>query len=112
MKHSMRLNAKPFEMIKNGDKTIELRLYDEKRRLIKIGDEIEFVNALGERLICEVLALHVFNSFQELYQTLPLLQCGYTKGDIATASYTDMNEYYSLDEQQKYGVVGIEIERI
>lgn len=33
MKHQMKLNNEPFESIKNGTKTIELRLYDEKRRL-------------------------------------------------------------------------------
>lgn len=42
MKHNMRLNAEPFEKISSGAKTIELLLYDEKRRVIKVGDEIEF----------------------------------------------------------------------
>ncbi|MBB1548964.1 MAG: DUF3850 domain-containing protein [Clostridiales bacterium] len=31
MKHEMKLNNEPFERIKNGTKTIELRLNDEKR---------------------------------------------------------------------------------
>ncbi len=30
MKHEMKLNNEPFECIKNGTKTIELRLNDEK----------------------------------------------------------------------------------
>jgi ASC-1-like (ASCH) protein len=30
MKHEMRLNDEPFTYIKNGTKTIELRLNDEK----------------------------------------------------------------------------------
>ena len=30
MKHEMKLNNGPFENIKNGSKTIELRLNDEK----------------------------------------------------------------------------------
>ena len=36
MKHEMNLNRKPFESIKNGSKTIELRLYDEKRQKLNI----------------------------------------------------------------------------
>ena len=32
MTHEMRLHDEPFNLIKNGTKTIELRLYDEKRR--------------------------------------------------------------------------------
>ena len=37
MKHEMKLNNGPFERIKNGTKTIELRLNDEKRQLLKIN---------------------------------------------------------------------------
>lgn len=36
--HEMRLNNGPFELIKGGTKTIEIRLNDEKRSLIKEGD--------------------------------------------------------------------------
>ena len=103
MKHTMRLNARPFEMIKSGDKTIELRLYDEKRRTIAVGDEIEFTNPFGEKLFCKVLALHIFNSFEELYDNLPLLKCGYTQSDVGSASYTDMEEYYTPQQQKDYG---------
>lgn len=42
MRHTMKLKEDPFERMKNGTKTIEFRLYDEKRRKIKVGDEIEF----------------------------------------------------------------------
>ena len=41
MIHKMKLNESPFERIKNGTKTIEFRLYDDKRKKVKIGDEIE-----------------------------------------------------------------------
>jgi hypothetical protein len=53
--------------------------------------------------------LHRFQSFSELYEALPLLQCGYTEADIATAHPSDMEQYYSVEEQAKYGVVGIEL---
>lgn len=42
MLHKMKLQEDPFERIKNGTKTVEFRLYDEKRQSIQIGDEIEF----------------------------------------------------------------------
>ena len=44
MTHSMQLTPSPFQMIKEGTKTIELRLFDEKRRKIQTGDIIEFSN--------------------------------------------------------------------
>jgi ASC-1-like (ASCH) protein len=104
----MKLQPAPFEEIKRGQKTIELRLYDEKRRAIKVGDRITFTNTeSGETLSARVLKLHLFDSFAELYRALPLLKCGYTTADIDTAAPADMDAYYSAEEQAKYGVVGI-----
>lgn len=106
----MKLHTSPFEKIKSGEKTIELRLYDEKRQQIKAGDFITFTNtATGERLNTKVVKLHRFDSFEELYKELPLLQCGYTAEDVDTAHPADMEQYYSPEEQKKYGVVGIEL---
>lgn len=108
--HKMKLHSAPFEKIKSGEKTIELRLYDEKRQQIQEGDRITFTNtATGETLTATVKKLHRFDSFAELYKALPLLQCGYTAEDIDTAHPSDMEAYYSSEEQQKYGVVGIEL---
>ena len=110
MNHKMNLQPSPFEMIRNGLKTIKLRLYDEKRRKIKAGDTILFTNTeSGETLEVKVLDLYVFDSFETLYGQLPLLECGYTEEDISSASPEDMNIYYSRDMQEKYGVVGIKI---
>ena len=106
----MKLNPAPFEMIKSGQKTIELRLYDEKRQLINVGDEIVFTNTVtGETLQTKVLKLHHFDSFADLYKSLPLLKCGYTSENVGSATPADMEQYYSVDEQKKYGVLGIEI---
>ena len=110
MTHKMKLNEEPFEKIKNGSKTIELRLYDEKRRKIKVGDMIRFVSKT-EKLTATVKALHVFKNFEELYAALPLVKCGYAPNELVTASPDDMLEYYSKVQIENYGVVGIEIER-
>ncbi len=106
----MKLHPSPFNLIKSGKKTIELRLFDEKRQQIKAGDKIVFTNtATGETLDVTVVRLHRFDSFEELYRSLPLLKCGYTEDDIDKADPSDMEEYYSAEEQKKYGVVGIEL---
>lgn len=110
MLHQMKLHCEPFDMIKSGEKIIELRLYDEKRRAISVGDEIEFTLSGGEeKIVRKVIALHIYESFSELYDNLPLLKCGYTEKDISTASPDDMNVYYSKEKQAKYGVIGIEL---
>ena len=110
MIHNMKLRPTPFEMIKSGQKTIELRLFDEKRQQIKSGDMIVFANTTtGEVLNATVVKLHLFNSFEELYKSLPLLECGYTTENIGNAKPADMEQYYSVEEQKKYGVVGVEL---
>lgn len=111
MVHQMKLTPSPFGMIRNRTKTIELRLYDDKRRKIQIGDKIVFVNTGNplETLEAEVVDLFVFDSFKTLYGELPLLECGYDASDVDTASPDDMNVYYTKEAQEKYGVVGIKI---
>lgn len=62
MLHTMKLKQEPFEKIKNGFKTIELRLYDEKRQKVQVGDYIEFslIDNSREKLQTRVTALHRF----------------------------------------------------
>jgi ASC-1-like (ASCH) protein len=109
--HSMRLAPSPMKSIRNGEKTIELRLYDKKRQKIAVGDTIKFISTedASDTLYATVEDLFVFGSFDELYRKLPLLECGYTKDNIDKASPSDMDCYYSKKEQSKYGVVGIKI---
>ena len=60
MLYKMKLNESPFERIKNGTKTIEFRLYDEKRQQVKVGDQIEFSKLpnLQEKLKVDVIGLY------------------------------------------------------
>lgn len=111
MEHIMNLKPKPFSMIKEGKKTIELRLYDEKRKRISVGDNIKFVNTDNEDdvLIVDVKELYIFDSFEILYKMLSLLECGYTEENVIDASPDDMEEYYSKEKQSQYGVVGIKV---
>ena len=110
MTHEMRLDSKEYRKITHGKKTIELRLLDEKREKVQIGDKITFTNnETKETITVQVVALHVFPSFKELYETLDKVAIGYRED--ATADYRDMEEYYSVPEQQKHGVIGIEFKK-
>ncbi len=72
MLHKMKSNESPFERIKNGTKTIEFRLYDEKRQQVKIGDKIEFSKLpdLQETLIVDVIDLYREDTFENLFRKL------------------------------------------
>ena len=109
--HVMNLTPAPMQEIRTGNKTIELRLNDEKRKQISVGDTIKFINTedSNDTLRVKIVDLFLFSSFAELYDNLPLLNCGYNEDNINTASPEDMEMYYSREKQNKYGVVGIEI---
>ena len=70
MLHKMKLQEDPFERIKSGTKTVEFRLYDEKRQTIQIGDEIEFskLPELQEKLLVKVIDLYREESFEKLFK--------------------------------------------
>ena len=111
MKHEMKLNNGPFKNIKNGTKTIELRLNDEKRQLLKIKDLIEFTNRETlEQMLVEIENLYHYPSFEELYKHFDKVAMGYKEDEEANPK--DMEEYYSKEEQEKYGVLGIEIKKV
>ena len=114
MTHYMNLHPQPFALIASGRKTIELRLYDEKRQNISPGDLIIFSNTQSphETITAKVLQLHIFPTFEALYAALPLEKCGYLPEEITTASYHDMEVYYSPAQQSQHGVVGIQLEKI
>ena len=111
MIHEMTLHLSPFLMIKSGQKTIEMRLYDEKRKSISVGDQIRFSlrDNPKETILTEVVSISVFDSFEKLYDAFPLSALGYKEEEYQTASYLDMGQYYSPKEQAACGVVGIGI---
>ncbi len=116
MDYVFHLDREPFETIWRGQKTIELRMCDEKRKNIAPGDTVRFVYAGDERLSMEVKVtkVHRFKSFEELYKALPLSRCGYPSDDVPGEPWRDMEAYpgYSPEEQKRLGVLGIEFEQI
>lgn len=109
--HLMNLQSEPFNSIKSGKKDIEMRLYDDKRRLISANDQIIFTNqSTNERITCRVISLTVFSNFEELYSAFNKIRLGYEEDEIANPE--DMKQYYPLTEMQKNGVCAIEIQLI
>ncbi len=96
---SMHLHEDPFFKIQSGQKKVEVRVYDEKRRAIKAGDKINFISRRNpvQTLTKTVARVNVFQSFEELFSKYP-------------SERTDIHQYYSKEDEQKYGVVAIELE--
>ena len=109
MKHEMGLQLKYFDYMKNGTKRIELRLFDEKRQKINIGDTIEFTDPDGEKLLVKVVGLLRYGSFEELFRDFDismLADASMTKHELLEV----LNGFYPLEKQHEMGVVGIRVE--
>lgn len=108
MIHKMKLSESTFERIKNGTKTIEFRLDNEKRQQIKVGNKIEFSKLpdLQEKLLVAVTELYKEDTFENLFRKL------YTDEEEINKRTKSMEQYYSHEKEKEYGVLGIKIELI
>ena len=113
MTHEMKLQPKYFNFILNGTKRIEIRLFDEKRKQIKIGDKIKFLKEpdLNESFEAQVIGLLRYNSFEEMFKDYDisiLSDKSMTKEELISV----LEQFYTKEKQEKYGVLGIRIELI
>ena len=107
----MNLQPRYFDFIKDGTKRIELRLYDEKRRSIQLGDIIEFAKSDDEKFKAEVVGLLRYNSFADLFEDFDisiLADSSMTKQELLEV----LGEFYSEEKQAEFGVIGIRIKLI
>ena len=111
MIHEMKLQPEYYNYILNGTKRIEIRLYDEKRRMIQGGDKIRFLKEpdLKESFIANVVDLIRYNSFEELFKDYDislLADFSMTKEELLK----DLEVFYTKEKQKEYGVLAIKIE--
>jgi ASC-1-like (ASCH) protein len=67
MHHAIHLHPHRFQKVSSGQKTIELRLYDEKRRGFFVGDTITFLERETENAYqTRIVSLHVYTTFHAL----------------------------------------------
>lgn len=110
MEHEMKLQPTFFDKIKAGTKIYEVRLFDEKRQKIKVGDTIIFKKepSLSESLCVQVLDLLTFDSFEALTKTLPLKSVGFD-GMQTQDALKIYHSFYSEADEQKFGAIAIKI---
>ena len=111
MEHRMNLWNDSFLSVKSGTKTVEMRLNDEKRSLVKSGDKIIFTNSkTKEEMTVEVLKTVVYKDFFELYKHYNKLEIGYADDELSNPE--DMYQYYPKEKVDRYGALAIEIKLI
>ena len=100
MKREMNLEDKYFNLIKEGNKQVEVRLYDVKRRALNIGDIITFNNRkTNEKIDCLIKDLKQYNSLELLLT------------EVDTTS-EELLSFYTKEEMDKYGLLAIHIELV
>ena len=108
---SMNLQPKFYDYIANGTKRIEIRLYDEKRQKINIGDKIKFYKSDIDRLYARVTDLMKYDNFAELLANFDISILA-DKSVKKSELLDSLNKYYSLEKQTKLGVIAIKFEKI
>lgn len=98
----MHLFDEPFDLILKDKKKVEIRLNDEKRRRIRVGDTITFRRMIkpNENLMCQVVKLTVYNSFRDLLESLDPANLD---EDIRS-----LHQIYDETDEKKYGVLAIQ----
>lgn len=123
----MHLTGYMFQAVNAGTKTVEARLFDEKRKLVDIGDYIEFINADDESqsVLRRVTGIEIDESFVDLFSHWAVdgngkwKECaryspealGSPAGSGVKAMAKAMRKYYTAAQEKKYGVIVFNLEQ-
>ena len=105
MVHELHLHDQPFRKIAEGRKTLEVRLRDEKRRALGVGDTLRIINRTnGSVLLADIGALIPAGSFTRLLEELTPQAQG---SDTLEKALAELYEYYDPLQEDALGVLGI-----
>ena len=106
---SMSLRPEYYEMVRSGEKDIELRLYDEKRRRMRNGDMLLIYNAQNRNdyIRAKIVRLHIAKSFADPSTKISMPRTGFAS---LNALMSAIEKFYDTEMESKYGIVGIELE--
>jgi ASC-1-like (ASCH) protein len=108
MAHLVNVKTKYYLMLKSGQKTIELRLWDNWRQKMRTGDAIVFSDSSrsADRFDTRIKALHRAQDFVALSRLIDPRAAGFAShGELISA----LSQFYPAYRQKQFGVVGIEV---
>lgn len=105
----MRVDTPYFSEIASGEKTVELRLNDQKRQGIQVGDTIIFTknDENTQSLSTIVTDMTLANTFAELLKKIPAGAAG-----SITKNPSLLRSFYSEELEKRHGVVAIHIRKL
>ncbi len=111
--HTIKVQPLFYDYIKLGTKRIELRLLDEKRSLIKLGDVIRITKEPDNIEYTDVIVTGLLN-----YKTFKDLLTDFDISILADVNYqkekllAELEKYYPKTKQEEYSALGIRFELI
>ena len=111
--HAMGLRRRFFDLVARGKKTVEMRLFDEKRREINVGDKIVFTadDGSGDTVTAVVEGTYVYPSFDGLAYDFTPESLGF-RGKDPEYIKEYMTRIYDKENIRKHGTVGIKIKAV
>ena len=113
MEHRIKLQPEYYNYVLNWTKRIEIRLFDEKRQQIKIGDKIIILKEpdLNDFFLVKVVGLLRYNSFEDMFKDFDISILA-DKSMKKEELLGELERFYTKEQQEQYGVLGIRIELI
>lgn len=111
--HNLNLSPIYFDLIKSGEKILEGRLNDAKRKEFNIGDKITFYKEpeKAETMQAIILDKYIFKDFEDMANNLDKSKLGFankTKEEMIDTYRT----IYNIEDEKKHGVVIFKIKVI
>lgn len=109
--HAMTLNDEHYFAVKDGRKTIELRVHDEKRRRIRSGDRIVFSKKsdTAQKILVCVKGCYLYENFECLVDDFTADELGFqTKSKRSIVKL--VNSIYDRSKIRKCGALAIKFE--
>lgn len=99
-----------FTKINSGIKDIELRLYDDESRSLRVNSIIRFTDPItGEFVDMKAVAFFIYDDFGEIYKIFSdsNVRMGYDEDQPADPN--DMLKFFSEDDIRKCGAIAIKL---
>lgn len=109
-KHEMKLSEPYYSLVKSGEKTVEIRVYDKKRQELKKGDKINFTKRDGKGKIEKTIKkIQISKNFETALKrsTLRKAMPNICKIKEGVEIYNSFPNY--KEDSKKYGVISIYI---
>ncbi len=110
MEHNMKLTSWPFELIESWKKSIEIRLFDEKRSTINIWDTIIFTKLpkKDSQIKTSVIGLIRYKNFSDMFDNIDIFLFWWTDKKLLLQW---VYQFYSKEKEEKYWVLWIHLKK-